>query len=111
MGFDAGTFLAGLYVPLTNESRLVVAENAHAVPCRTTIKKVAANKTARRLIGNGFPPVPPSIPPPSILAKPKVICPRCGVRPVLAELLKMTSGCCWECSWTKSHVRILSLLG
>jgi hypothetical protein len=56
----------------------------------------------RPLIGCGFPPIPPTIPPAAILATPKVICPGCRVRPVLPELRAMTGGRCWDC-WTETN--------
>jgi len=53
-----------------------------------------------RLCGNGFPAIPPTVPPAEILADPIVIC-RCGRGRVLAELRWMTGGRCYEC-WTKT---------
>ena len=51
----------------------------------------------RRLIGNGFPPRDSESPTPAICADPIRLCPRCGDRPVLAELQVMTGGLCWPC--------------
>jgi hypothetical protein len=57
-----------------------------------------SGRTATRcLIGNGFPPIPPTIPAASILATPAIPCPACGLRPVLPELRRLTDGRCYEC--------------
>lgn len=53
----------------------------------------------RRLIGCGFPPRPRTTPPPAILATARLVCPVCGVQPVLPELRGMTAGRCWDCYW------------
>jgi len=64
---------------------------------------VANQKTkarpAHRLIDNGFPPIPTTIPPDSICTTPLPICPHCCSRPVLPELRTMTTGLCYTC-WT-----------
>jgi hypothetical protein len=56
---------------------------------------------ARRLIGNGYPPIPPTIPDSRIVATPKVICPCCQSGVVLPELRRMTGGRCYEC-WLRN---------
>jgi hypothetical protein len=54
-------------------------------------------ETGRRLIGCGFPPRHSEPPPETIIATPRVLCPNCGQRPVLAELRAITEGTCWPC--------------
>jgi hypothetical protein len=51
----------------------------------------------KRLIGVGYPPIPPTIPPKEILATPRQICPQCNKTPVMPELAKMCDGLCWGC--------------
>jgi hypothetical protein len=55
------------------------------------------NGPTRRLVGNGFPPHPPSTVSNAILADPTVLCPRCRSRPVLAELRELTGSLCYPC--------------
>ena len=50
---------------------------------------------SRRLIGNGFPPYPPSPKPPASIIDTSVYC-RCGNK-VLPELRTITAGVCWPC--------------
>jgi TubC N-terminal docking domain len=58
--------------------------------------------SGRRLIGCGFAPIAPTIPPDAILATPPVTCPACRKRPVLPELRELTGGQCWDC-WAASN--------
>ena len=56
----------------------------------------------RRLIGTGFPPIPTTIPPESIVAKPRVACPACHQGAVLPELIAITGDVCYAC-WLKTN--------
>jgi len=76
------------------ETPEIPANNKVSVPPRAG--QVPA---AHRLIGNGFPPIPTTIPPDSICVMPLPVCPRCSSRPVLPELRSMTGGLCYSC-WT-----------
>lgn len=58
-------------------------------------------KTGRRLVGNGFPPIAPEVPPENIHATPRAVCPCCRLLPVLPELRGMTGGRCYEC-WRRN---------
>ena len=51
----------------------------------------------RRVINCGFPPRHSEPPPESILALPRVTCPKCGRRAVMPELGDITGGTCWPC--------------
>jgi hypothetical protein len=79
-----------------------------ANPCADDPQTVAGPKdcpvhsgrtgSAHRLCDNGFPAITPKMPPPSILAAPRVLCPRCNRRAVLQELRTLTNGQCYECA-------------
>lgn len=56
----------------------------------------------RRLIGNGFPSIPTTIPPDSIVAKPRAVCKVCDQGTVLPELRELTGGSCYRC-WMQSN--------
>jgi hypothetical protein len=76
-------------------------------PCDQIAVGCSGVKIPRKsgLIGNSYPPIKPTVPDPRILATPKVVCPRCGVSPVLAELGGMTGGRCYGC-WSTRDLSI-----
>jgi hypothetical protein len=51
----------------------------------------------RRLIGNGYPPVAPTVPAAEILVEPAIICSCCRNGIVVPELRKLTHGRCYVC--------------
>jgi hypothetical protein len=90
-------------VELLAELRQVPPVEGKAAPAELSINRSPLPaERPRRLIGNGFAPIPTAIPPDSIVATPRVVCPYCDQGAVLPELRELTGQACYRC-WLKMN--------